>query len=79
MESFLIRNTFGHKLYELYKLSTNLIERVLLLLVASQFLGISRMDEQDNRVGFRFLPLFRRFADEFVIEPHIGLAFFGIF
>ena len=26
MESFLIRNTFGHKLYELYKLSTNLIE-----------------------------------------------------
>ena len=27
MESFLIRNTFGHKLYELYKLSTNLIER----------------------------------------------------
>ena len=50
-------------------------KRVLLLLVASQFLGISRMDEQDNRVGFRFLPLFRRFADEFVIEPYIGLAF----
>ena len=38
-------------------------------------LGDSRMDEQDNRVGFRFLPLFRRFADEFVIEPYIGLAF----
>ena len=30
MESFLIRNTFGHKLYELYKLSTNLIERFCL-------------------------------------------------
>ena len=41
-----------------------------MLLVASQFLGISRMDEQDNRVGFRFLPLFRRFADEF--KDHTG-------
>ena len=38
-------------------------------------LGDFSQDEQDNRVGFRFLPLFRRFADEFVIEPHIGLAF----